>query len=194
MPYKDPIKARESARLRQQQFRRLHKEDKKYLERRKKENKKCWNKNGDKYKKLHTEWYLENREQQLVKMQKYNQEHKEHLNNLKKEQNKLRRKTDSQFLIKSRLRCLLYNSVKLYGQGAKVEHSKKYGLNLNEIAEQLTKSKPKDFNEKEYHIDHKLPCASFDLSKPEEVKKAFDKSNLQWLPAIENIKKSNKLS
>jgi hypothetical protein len=67
-------------------------------------------------------------------------------------------------------------------------------LNLNEIAEHLISTKPKDFDEQVYHIDHKIPCASFDLSNPEEVKKAFDKNNLQWLPALENIKKSNKIS
>jgi len=42
---------------------------------------------------------------------------------------------------------------------------------------------------KEWHVDHIKPCASFDLSKPEEQRKCFHYSNLQPLWATENIKK-----
>ncbi len=44
-----------------------------------------------------------------------------------------------------------------------------------------------------WHIDHKLPCASFDLSKSEEQSKCFNYTNLQPLWAIDNIKKSNRI-
>jgi hypothetical protein len=193
MPYKDPIKEREAARLRQQKFRALHKTDQVYISRRRKENKKCWNKNKEYYNMKNMENYYANREERIEKMREYNQKTRDIQNEQKKIANKLRRKIDSQFLIKSRLRCLIYNSVKLYGKGATVEKSKKYGLNLNEIAEHLSKTKPLDFNEKSYHIDHITPVSHFDLTNPEQVKKAFDKSNLQWLQAIENIKKSDKI-
>jgi hypothetical protein len=38
-----------------------------------------------------------------------------------------------------------------------------------------------------WHLDHKEPCASFDLSKPEEQRRCFHYSNLQPLGAKENI-------
>jgi len=41
----------------------------------------------------------------------------------------------------------------------------------------------------EWHIDHIKPCASFDLSKPEEQRKCFHYSNLQPLWAYENLRK-----
>jgi hypothetical protein len=44
-----------------------------------------------------------------------------------------------------------------------------------------------------WHIDHIIPCASFDLSKPNEQRKCFNYTNLQPLWAIENIIKSNKI-
>lgn len=45
---------------------------------------------------------------------------------------------------------------------------------------------------KEWHIDHKLPCASFDLSILSEQRKCFHFSNLQPLWAIDNLKKGSK--
>jgi len=43
-----------------------------------------------------------------------------------------------------------------------------------------------------WHIDHIRPCASFDLSKPEEQRKCFHYINLQPLWAKDNMKKNDK--
>jgi len=43
-----------------------------------------------------------------------------------------------------------------------------------------------------WHIDHIRPCASFDLSKPEEQLKCFHFSNLQPLWAEENLSKGKR--
>lgn len=40
-----------------------------------------------------------------------------------------------------------------------------------------------------WHVDHIKPCASFDLSKPEQQKICFHFSNLQPLWAVDNIRK-----
>jgi hypothetical protein len=45
----------------------------------------------------------------------------------------------------------------------------------------------------EWHIDHIIPCANFDLTDPKQQKKCFHYTNLQPLWAIDNIKKSNKI-
>jgi hypothetical protein len=44
-----------------------------------------------------------------------------------------------------------------------------------------------------WHIDHILPCASFNLNNPEEQKKCFHYTNLQPLWWYENISKSDKI-
>lgn len=42
------------------------------------------------------------------------------------------------------------------------------------------------------HIDHKKPCASFDLADPEQQKLCFHYSNLQPLWALDNLRKQDK--
>lgn len=43
-----------------------------------------------------------------------------------------------------------------------------------------------------WHVDHIVPCSSFDLTNEEEQKICFHYTNLQPLWAIDNLKKSNK--
>lgn len=44
-----------------------------------------------------------------------------------------------------------------------------------------------------WHIDHIIPCASFNLTDPEQQRKCFHYSNLQPLLKIDNLKKGRKL-
>ena len=48
-------------------------------------------------------------------------------------------------------------------------------------------------NHGDWHIDHIIPLASFDLTKRSELKKACHFTNLQPLWASENIVKSDKV-
>jgi len=54
-----------------------------------------------------------------------------------------------------------------------------------------TKVEGKDYTDA--HIDHIIPCSSFDLSDEEQQRKCFHYTNLQLLPAHENLIKSNRV-
>ena len=66
----------------------------------------------------------------------------------------------------------------------------KYGIYWNKVIESL-KPFPEDI--KNYEIDHIMPLHSFNLENKEEIKKAFNPSNLQWLTIEENRKKGGKI-
>lgn len=44
-----------------------------------------------------------------------------------------------------------------------------------------------------WHVDHIIPCSSFDLTDPEQQIKCFHYTNLQPLWAVDNLKKSNRV-
>jgi len=51
-----------------------------------------------------------------------------------------------------------------------------------------------NYGVKGWHIDHILPCASYDLSSLEQQKMCFHYSNLQPLWWYDNIKKSDSIN
>jgi hypothetical protein len=103
---------------------------------------------------------------------------------------KNRRQNDETFRITENLRCRLRDALKNNSKSAKTlelidlpsfELLHKW-LNFNKSSN-VTDQKPV--------IDHLIPCASFDLSNPEEQKKCFHWSNLRYINAADNIKKSD---
>jgi len=49
-------------------------------------------------------------------------------------------------------------------------------------------------NRKQWHLDHKVPCAKFDLTIIENQKRCFHYTNLQPLWASQNLSKAAKLT
>jgi len=102
----------------------------------------------------------------------------------------MRRNIDKRYLVSDRLRRSLNHALTKYSKTGKIMDSKKYGINWEEVIEGL---KPFPNKVELFEIDHILPLKHFDLNKIEQVKKAFDPSNLQWLSIEENRKKGGKI-
>ena len=71
------------------------------------------------------------------------------------------------------------------------------GCTINELWIHLEKQFKQGMtrqNHGKWHIDHIIPCSSFDLTKPEEQAKCFHYTNLQPLWASENLAKGSKIS
>lgn len=104
-----------------------------------------------------------------------------------------RLKTDINFRLKFNLRSRIRKVLK--GKNKSLNTMFLIGCEIDylmfHIQEQFTRGMNWD-NYGAWHIDHKLPCAKFDLSKKSEQLKCFNYTNLQPLWAEDNIKKGSK--
>lgn len=106
---------------------------------------------------------------------------------------KARRETDEAWRLEQVCRTRLWNALK--GVAAKSAKTMDLvGCTGQELLAYLetTKVPDKDYTG-EVHVDHIVPCSSFNLEDPEEQRKCFHYTNLQYLPALDNLKKSDKL-
>lgn len=137
--------------------------------------------------------YLNSLQRNLTYQRNYRLKHLKEASSYMNEYKKQRSKIDLNFKIKGLLITSLYNSLRLYTSKGKTYSSSKYGIDYDKIVKHLIETKPKDFNEKKYHIDHIYPLSKFNLQDIKQIKIAFAPDNLQWLEAKENIIKSNKI-
>jgi hypothetical protein len=109
--------------------------------------------------------------------------------------NRIKRKTDPNFRLVENIRGRIKRAIK-YGYGEKAHKTKELlGCDWEQIKKhlesQFTEGMSWD-NYGEWHIDHIKPCASFDLTDPEQQKQCFHYTNLQPLWAEDNLKKGSK--
>lgn len=137
-------------------------------------------------------YHLENRESRLAYLKEWQSQNK-HLRYPKERQ---RRLTDLHFLLRQRLHNRLSAALRRNSKhsateillGCTIAEFKSYFESLFRAGmtwDQVVSG--------EIHIDHKIPCAKFDLSKEEDQKTCFHYTNLQPLYARENILKRDSL-
>lgn len=152
----------------------------------------CINKTRVAYRKF----YLRNKYKRLLEAHKYKQEHKRKINITRRRYYAKKIKTDICFKLQHLLRSRLYESLKGL---LKVNTAKSLlGCTVKFLKSHLEKQFKEgmtwtNYSKQGWHIDHIIPCASFDLSKPEEQRKCFHYSNLQPLWAEENYRKAKKI-
>jgi hypothetical protein len=153
-----------------------------------------WSK-GEEAQKKKKEYYLKTRERQLKYWVEYrkNPKNKKKFNLYFKKWINNKLKTDPHFKLKQQLSHRIYLALK---NKVKSKRTKDLlGCTIEELWIHLEKSFKPGMTKENYgkwHVDHVKPCASFDLTKPEEQAKCFHYTNLQALWAKENIFKSDK--
>ncbi len=112
-----------------------------------------------------------------------------------------RRKSDPQFAIMGRLRCRIYLALRAVNLGLRKTDTtiRLLGCSYAELRARMEQLFTSGMTwEKvvsgEIHLDHKRPCASFDLTDPEQQRTCFSFRNLQPLWAADNLRKSSKLN
>lgn len=108
-----------------------------------------------------------------------------------------RRKQDKNFQIEAALRSRIQKAIK--GTAKKSKRTRELigcevEFLMGWIESQFTDGMSwENYGPKGWHVDHKLPCASFDLCDPEQQKACFRYTNLQPLWWIENLRKNDKV-
>ncbi len=152
--------------------------------------KEYYDKNKENIQKYKKEYWINNKIKLSKQKKIYNKENKRKTNL----RNKKRRKKDIHFRLLVNLRNRI-NKV-LNGNDKSLSTMMLIGCEIDylifHLQEQFTYGMSWD-NYGDWHIDHKLPCVSFDLSKPSEQQKCFNYTNLQPLWAKDNIRKGNKI-
>jgi len=147
-----------------------------------------YQKNRTEIQKKHKKYYEKN-------LDKIKEQRKKQRKNNKKEINKYareRRKNNINIKILANLRSRVNIALKNNMKSIKTE--KLIGCTIIQLKQHLQNQFKKGMNWSNYglygwHIDHKIPCASFDLSKENKQQKCFNYKNLQPLWAKENLKK-----
>lgn len=146
-------------------------------------------------------YYVKNKEKLAAINRIYREENKAKLKALRDENRARtaayaveRRIKDPQFAISSRLRARIRSA--LGNKKKKLHTVDLLGCNVSEFMLHIQKQfKPgMNWNNRSlWHIDHILPCSSFDMTNETHVRQCFHFTNMQPLWASENMAKGSKL-
>lgn len=141
--------------------------------------------------------YKEYRNKNIIKLRQYEQEYyKNPENRNRKIKNRrirdaIRLKNDPKYRLRGLIKSSLREAFKLYSKNGKTKTSKQYGIDVEQIYNNIG---PRPGSGKDWHLDHIIPVSIFNLDDPEHVKLAYSYINLRWLKSDINIKKSDKIT
>jgi hypothetical protein len=171
------------------EYRLNNKEKKKLID------KKYYENNKEKINEKKKQYYLKN----INKIKKYHKKYvslnKDKINKYKNEWKLNKIKNNPTYKIKDNLRHRIYMALK--GTVKSKRTIDLLGTSIDNLWNHLEKSFRPGMTKNNYgrvwHVDHKIPCAAFDLTKSEEQVKCFHFTNLQALFVKENLSKGAKL-
>lgn len=153
------------------------------------------------YRKIHKEelkeksrlYYLKTRKQRKL----YDLKHKNRISKRHSEYTTRRLRTDINFRVLHSLRLRLWNALK--SNIKSISTLKLLGCSVIQLKEHIesmfqTGMSWDNYGKYGWHIDHKIPCSKFDLSKISEQRKCFNFTNLQPLWAKDNLEKHDKIT
>jgi hypothetical protein len=146
------------------------------------------------YNKIYKE---EHKEEVSVYNHNYNLENREAIQERQTRTQRERKKNDAKFNISKKYRSKVQKDVKKKFDIDDNISKELYSCESNLIKEWFkslfTDEMTWDNHGEVWHIDHIKPCASYDVTKEEELKACFHWSNLRPVKVIENQRKTNKI-
>ena len=172
-----------------------------------KEHKKEYRKNNkEALTKYAREWNKKNKELKAGYVRKWEEKNKEVRAKYYKKYRRNKYNTNLDFKIRTILRGALYKNLKRHlikETNPEFSYTETFSSFLGCTLEELKTHIENQFEDgmtwenwtyDGWHLDHIVPCSSFDLTKEKEQEKCFHYTNLQPLWAKDNLSKSNKLN
>ena len=137
--------------------------------------------------------YRQNNLEKKRASQRKSQQRPEYKKKRRARENK-RYHTDPQYRLAKKLSSRLRKALK--GKTKSARTMKLVGCSIAHLQDHLEKQFQPGMtweNHGKWHVDHMMPCASFDLTDPEQQRQCCHYTNLQPLWATENISKNAKV-
>ena len=135
----------------------------------------------------HRQYRQLNRTRIAERKSRYNDKNRHAINEYKRKLYKKGGNYRTACLLRARIRKAVRNGHKSASTLALL------GCTVEHLIEHLQSQLPPGANLADYHIDHIRPCASFDLTDPEQQRACFHWTNLQPLLPLENMRKGAKM-
>lgn len=176
----------------------------KNLEKKRSKDRDYYQENSEAIKKRANDWYKENKERHIERMRQYYKENYKQIKETQKKWDDLNRDKIREYFrlkyendINHRLKVLLNGRLRQCVK-TKGKHSFEYLACSIEyfkswIEHQFNDQMSWDNISEYWHLDHVIPCASFDLTKEEEIHKCYNWSNIRPLNKVENLSKGAKV-
>lgn len=142
------------------------------------------------------EYYKKNKKKLDAYQREYNTKNKQRKSQYMSQYVKDRYKTDTDFKTVRTLRARIFALVK--GKNKSAPTMKLLGCTAEQARQHLESHFTEGMSWENHgvhgwHIDHIIPCASFDLTDPDQQRQCFHYTNLQPLWAEDNLRKSDKI-
>lgn len=106
---------------------------------------------------------------------------------------KMRRETDANYLIKTRLRSRVYGALHRKRIAKSASTIALVGCSIEFLRGYLESRFQTGMTWANTHIDHHIPCAEFDLRDPAQQRQCFNYKNLKPMFARDNLRKGAKV-
>lgn len=151
--------------------------------------------NPEKYKEQYLQYNSKNRKKQCARAKAYREANPEWRRKSDLEAKRRRYARDPLYRAVMSMRCRIRHALSGINKSAKTLEL--LGCDASQLRQHLEKQFQPGMTWDNYgvtgwHIDHKKPCASFDLADPAQQRECFHYSNLQPLWALDNIKKGDR--
>ena len=151
--------------------------------------------NKEKQRQYEKKWYLNNKEKVNQKCKQWRLNNKKHIREYSNKYERERKKRDPNYKLIKNMRTRIWFALKRKYKYKSKSTIKLLGCSVEECWQHLeSKFQPGMTKENHglWHVDHIRPCASFDLTDPEQQKICFHYTNLEPMWAIDNLKKGAK--